>query len=1221
MDRIHFAFRPSGQGAGTPAQAYVGGHSSYQVRVWGAGLDALAGGLDARGGLEVSARGAPAGAGLRLGASQVSRGDEPLSSARELLRPDAAGGLERPLGSGLVERLRNTAQGVEQSWHVAARPEGRGALEVRVPVAQGRLVQETLGGLHFATAPELGGSAPSGTGAAAGLVRYGHGTWIDGAGRRTAIPARFERGLSAAGDIVLSVPESVLAASSYPAVLDPLVGPEVGIDVPTAGAAREAQSLPSVAWNGTLYLVVWEDGRNGSDFDIIGARVSAAGALLDASGIAVAVEPGDQRRPKVASDGADFLVVWEDARGGDADLYGARVTELAEVLDAHSVPLATGPALQGQPALAFGGGKYLVAWEQTGSVSDGGLSSDGGPREDKDLYAARLETSGGALTVLDVGGVALSAAAGPQEQPAIAFDGEGFLVLWQDLRSAAAYDLYGARMTLAGTLEPAAEFLLTDGGTGEWVPSVAFGQEHFVVAWEDDRNTPGGGSSERDLFAGLLRFDAGEPVFQEQPLATQPLWQEHPTVAFDGQRFFVAWQDHRGGADFDIYGAHLALDGGALELLDPAGLPLSTATNWQTRPALAWNGNQFFAVWQDFRAGGDIYGARVERDGGVVEPSGMLVSTRANRQRAPALAATSTHAVMVWQDFRSGAGDELYAARFASDGGLLDPLGLRLAGPEQNPGSPSVAASADGTQFLVAWQERTDAGEDIYARRLSLDGGSPDPFGFPVAAFAEDQTSPQVASRGGGFWVAFEDNRSGSKDILVAPVADYGGVGTPIEVAGGSEEQTAPALAYGLGQTLLVWQSAPSASADAGVQLLATRLGADGGVLDGTGLALAGPLFERARPAVASDGQGWLVAWTDDTAGASEADVRACRMSVAGVRLDPFGGFPLSSASGRQARPALAYDGTYYVAAWEDSRGGGKRDIYAARLTRGGSVKDLAGVPVAVAPEDEWGPAVAALPVPGGRYTVVAYARHGSPAGTSLAVERVLARPFGSNAVPTATTASLSGPEDAELPVTLAGQDSDGDALTFSVVGPPVHGTLAGTPPALRYLPAADFNGTDSLTFKVSDGRATSEVAVVALKVTPVNDAPKAEPKAVETDGSAPVKVTLSGSDVEGQTLSFSVKEGPANGTLTGQPPALTYQAKEGFAGDDAFTYVANDGVASSAPATVKVTVRSVPGSPDAGVGPAAKPPACGCTSGQGPAALALLFAVGRWLTGRRRRP
>jgi hypothetical protein len=74
----------------------------------------------------------------------------------------------------------------------------------------------------------------------------------------------------------------------------------------------------------------------------------------------------------------------------------------------------------------------------------------------------------------------------------------------------------------------------------------------------------------------------------------------------------------------------------------------------------------------------------------------------------------------------------------------------------------------------------------------------------------------------------------------------------------------------------------------------------------------------------------------------------------------------------------------------------------------------------------------------------------------------------------------------AERPValTLVGHDIDGDPLTFIIETPPTHGTLSGMPPLVTYTPARDFQGTDSLTFRVDDGTASSPAVLVSLLVT-----------------------------------------------------------------------------------------------------------------------------------------
>ena len=77
-------------------------------------------------------------------------------------------------------------------------------------------------------------------------------------------------------------------------------------------------------------------------------------------------------------------------------------------------------------------------------------------------------------------------------------------------------------------------------------------------------------------------------------------------------------------------------------------------------------------------------------------------------------------------------------------------------------------------------------------------------------------------------------------------------------------------------------------------------------------------------------------------------------------------------------------------------------------------------------------------------------------------------------------------------------------------------------------------------------------------------------------DEDAPGAIVLSGSDAEGEPLSYSVVTAPAHGTLSGTAPNLTYTPNANYFGPDSFSFKANDGLADSAPANVPITVTSV---------------------------------------------
>ena len=65
------------------------------------------------------------------------------------------------------------------------------------------------------------------------------------------------------------------------------------------------------------------------------------------------------------------------------------------------------------------------------------------------------------------------------------------------------------------------------------------------------------------------------------------------------------------------------------------------------------------------------------------------------------------------------------------------------------------------------------------------------------------------------------------------------------------------------------------------------------------------------------------------------------------------------------------------------------------------------------------------------------------------------------------------------LRIVLRGTDPDGTSLTYTLLSTPSHGTLFGAAPTLTYTPDANYNGSDSFTFKVNDGQVDSNVATV----------------------------------------------------------------------------------------------------------------------------------------------
>ncbi len=186
------------------------------------------------------------------------------------------------------------------------------------------------------------------------------------------------------------------------------------------------------------------------------------------------------------------------------------------------------------------------------------------------------------------------------------------------------------------------------------------------------------------------------------------------------------------------------------------------------------------------------------------------------------------------------------------------------------------------------------------------------------------------------------------------------------------------------------------------------------------------------------------------------------------------------------------------------------------------------------------------------------------------------------NDPPVAVNDTYSIDEDQTLTMAAPGvlgndSDVDGDSLS-AVLGSNVsNGTLTlAADGSFSYTPSANFNGSDSFTYKANDGTADSNVATVTLTVNAVNDAPVANDQSVTTDEDTAVDITLTASDVEDGVPQFTSHTDPAHGTLSGTMPNLTYTPAVNYCGPDSFTFLVTDSDAATDTGTVSINVTCV---------------------------------------------
>jgi hypothetical protein len=353
---------------------------------------------------------------------------------------------------------------------------------------------------------------------------------------------------------------------------------------------------------------------------------------------------------------------------------------------------------------------------------------------------------------------------------------------------------------------------------------------------------------------------------------------------------------------------------------------------------------------------------------------------------------------------------------------------------------------------------------------------------------------------------------------------------------------------------------------------------------------------------------------------------------LAGAPMDPAGVFlaPSGAADG-WCQAAAAWDGTNVLLAWTTAAAGSRNtDIEGQLVSPAGQPAGAATFTLANRRVPESQPAVAC---DGRRQCLMLWERFDE---TPVQAVRLSARTVTKGSAPVATAQSVTLDEDVPTVITLAGTDADGYALGFTVVELPAHGTPSGAPPAVNYTPFPDYNGPDRFTFKASDGLLESALAAVSLTVRPVNDAPSAMDLNVVLPQDTPVTVTLRGTDVDGDALSFALATQPLHGVLSGSGASVRYTPAAGYVGADSFTYTASDGTATSPPATVSLTITpgtaggggggatgggpgsgSIDAGAGGGTGGGSPGGGCGCTSGAG----WLSVPGGAVWLGLRRRP
>jgi hypothetical protein len=516
-------------------------------------------------------------------------------------------------------------------------------------------------------------------------------------------------------------------------------------------------------------------------------------------------------------------------------------------------------------------------------------------------------------------------------------------------------------------------------GVGHDVATV-WNRNHYVLAaWRDERTTEAGvvGDIVAVAFRDQELVDNGGKV-----LSLGPGIYGAPTACDFGNQFVVTWSD---GEDIES----VRLSAQQLDILErtttsTAGADVAPTTSDIICAPLVWlAGDQVMGTQiSPFPADPSVAPATVGRGSGsgvlvvYVAPGGALMGYRKNDDGIGPFVITSGpgarsdlraiwngdhHWIVVWRE-----ADDLVAARIDDmTGAVLGTIPITSApGVQSRPrlGCSRIAAAMGPRRCLVAWEDHRDGGGgDIYAQyvetvtSLALIGAE-----IPIAVGTAAQRAPAVAMSyeedldpSVYLWqVSWEDASAPAGGVLSALVHWDGSVEAPVAAGGARHNhEHDPAVAAGASGELVVWTD----TRGAGAELRGVRYSASGAKLDNTARLIAAGVGRDAAPAVAFDGTNYVAAWSD--AGAP-AQIRAARMRPNGVVLDPTG-IAVSTAAGDQTHPdaAAAPSGATLVV-WEDRRALAAQGVDIAGAVIADGVVIAADLAIATAAGDQSRPTV-----------------------------------------------------------------------------------------------------------------------------------------------------------------------------------------------------------------------------------------------------------------------
>ena len=402
-------------------------------------------------------------------------------------------------------------------------------------------------------------------------------------------------------------------------------------------------------------IIGWLDFRRDTTRgDIYAQRIDAQGYnKWSTNGAIICNNDSNQAAMSMIEDGfGGAIFAWNDWRSGNRDIYAQRIDSNGTLLWTSSgQAVAVKPFHQKTPKLIpDGNGGAFITWIDSSNVS-------------WDIYAQHINASGTNLWANS--GVPICTATGTQTNPRIETDNNGgAIIVWQDKRNGADYDMYAQRINSAGTIQWATNGIIVCSTIG----------------------TQSGQKIRSDMQGGA----------------------------------YIVWQDKRNGIDYNIYAQRISPTGS--RMWSANGILICNATGLQNSIDITNENimNGLIISWKDERKGtknADIYAQKIDISGIIQWPvNGTAISSAIFNQQNPNTCGDGTGgAIISYQDSSSGTWD-IRCQRIDSIGNIRwQTGGAVLSNATYSQTTPiNISDNLGGT--IAAWQDKRNTIEwDVFA--------------------------------------------------------------------------------------------------------------------------------------------------------------------------------------------------------------------------------------------------------------------------------------------------------------------------------------------------------------------------------------------------------------------------------------------------------------------------------------------------------------------------